>query len=190
MEGRAHRRRAKAPFSHRSWDKGWAFSASAEGNARGPSGSKPQGGGGAYEGKCRPEAILLAGVRASPSATVTGGERSRSESRRCHRSEDRRCEWSGSGESDAGSARSGARARGGNFRESGLLGGRRPGVRKLRRSSPWYGEGAEGVRGSPVCASDTWKVRGGPGAPMVIREAGETRLKLKLGPSRAAQLWY
>ena len=44
MEGRAHRRRAraKAPFSHRSWDKGWAFSASAEGNARGPSGSKPQ----------------------------------------------------------------------------------------------------------------------------------------------------
>ena len=31
---------------------------------------------------------------------------------------------------------------------------------------------------------------GGPGAPMVIRAAGETRLKLKLGPSRAAQLWY
>ena len=49
------------------------------------------------------------------------GERSRSESRRCHRSEDRRCEWSGSG-SDAGSARIGARARGGNFHESGLLG--------------------------------------------------------------------
>ena len=64
------------------------------------------------EAERRPEAILLAGVRASPSATVTGGERSRSESRRCHRSEDRRCEWSGSGESDAGSAQSGARARG------------------------------------------------------------------------------
>ena len=75
------------------------------------------------------------------------------------RSEDRRCEWSGSGESDAGSARSEARARGGNFRESGLLGGRRPGARKLRRSGPWYGEGAEGVRGSPLCASGTWKVR-------------------------------
>ena len=37
-----------------------------------------------------------------PSATISGGERSHSESRRCHRSEDRRCEWSGSGESDAG----------------------------------------------------------------------------------------
>ena len=35
--------------------------------------------------------------------------------------------------------------------------------------------------------ASTW---GGPGAPMVIRAAGETRLKLKLGPSRAAQLWY
>ena len=78
-------------------DKGCSFSASAEGNARGPSGSKPHGGGGASEGECGPQAILLAGVRASPSATVTGGERSRSESRRCHRSEDRRCEWSGSG---------------------------------------------------------------------------------------------
>ena len=67
MEGRAHRHRAKAPFSHRSWDKGWAFSASAEGNARrGPSGRKPHAGGGASEGKRRPEAILLAGVRASP----------------------------------------------------------------------------------------------------------------------------
>ena len=53
MERRAHRHRAKAPFSHRSWDKGWAFSSSAEGNACGPSGS------GASEGKCRPEAILL-----------------------------------------------------------------------------------------------------------------------------------
>ena len=92
MEGQAHRRRAKAPFSQRSWDMGRAFSASAEGTTRGPSGSKPHGGGGASEGKCRPEAILLAGIRASPSATVTGGERSRSESRRCHRSEDRRCE--------------------------------------------------------------------------------------------------
>ena len=25
MEGRAHRRRAKAPFNHRSWEMGWAF---------------------------------------------------------------------------------------------------------------------------------------------------------------------
>ena len=46
------------------------FAASAEGNARGPSGSKTHGGGGASEGKCRPEAILLAEVRASPSSTV------------------------------------------------------------------------------------------------------------------------
>ena len=54
----AARRRPSA----RSWDKGWAFSASAEGNARGPSGSKPHGGGGASEGKCRPDAILLASL--------------------------------------------------------------------------------------------------------------------------------
>ena len=153
MEGRAHRRCAKAPFSHRSWDMGWVFSASAEGNARGPSGSKPHGGGGASEGKCRPEAILLAGVRASTSATVTGGEWSRSESRRCHRSEDRRCEWSGSGESDAGSARSGALARSGNFRESGLLGSRRPGARKT--TPLWRRSG----RSSPLFTSGIWKVR-------------------------------
>ena len=133
MEERAHRRRAKAPISHRSCDKGWAFSASAEGNARGSSGSKPHGEVGASEGKCRPEAVLLAEVRASPFSTVMKGERSRSESRRRHRSEDRRCEWSGSG-SDARSARIGARARGGNFHESGLLGSRRPGACKLRRS--------------------------------------------------------
>ena len=42
---------------HRSWDKGWALSTSAEGNARGPSGRKPHGGFGASEGKCRPEAM-------------------------------------------------------------------------------------------------------------------------------------
>ena len=72
------------------------------------------GGGGASEGKCRPEAVLLAEVRASPSSTVMKGERSRSESRRCHRSEDRRCEWSGSG-SDAGSVRIRTRTSGGNF---------------------------------------------------------------------------
>ena len=50
------------------------FAASAEGNARGPSGSKFHGGGGASEGKCRSEAILLAEVRASPSSTAMKGE--------------------------------------------------------------------------------------------------------------------
>ena len=51
--------------------------------------------------KCRSEAILLT-ERDSPSVTVTGGKRSHSESRRCRRSEDRRYEWPGSGESAAG----------------------------------------------------------------------------------------
>ena len=51
-----------------------------------------------------------------------------------------------------------------------------------------------GVRG-PEWGTWAWNcwptasTRGGPGAPMGIRAAGETRLKVKLGLSRAAQLW-
>ena len=65
---------------------------------------------GASEGKCRPEAVLL--VKFEPDLLPQlrkerGAVPSRGD-------EDLRCEWSGSG-SDAGSARIGARARGGNF---------------------------------------------------------------------------
>ena len=106
-------------------------------------------------------------MRASPSTAVAGGQGSRSKSRRCHRSGGRRRERSSSGESDAGSDRSGARARGGNFRESGLHGCRRPGARGLRRSDPWCGEGSEGVRGPLLCASGTRKVwRDGSGSAL------------------------
>ena len=167
MEWRADRRRAKAPLSDRSWDKEWAFTTRTEGKARSQSGSKPHGENRAPEGKWRPETSVLGGVRASPSTAVAGGQGSRSKSRRCHRSGGRRRERSSSVESDAGSDRSGARARGGSFRESGLHGCRRPGARGVRRSDPWYGEGSEGVRGPPLYASGARKVwRDGSGSAL------------------------
>ena len=139
MEGRAHRRRAKAPFSRPAAHQG----ANLMEEAQPPKEN--------VEPKrfswleCEP--LPLPQLREGRGAVPSRGD--------VIEVEDRRCEWSDSGKSDAGSARSGARARGGNFRESGLLGGRRPGARKLCRSGPWYEEGAEGVRGSPLYASGT-----------------------------------
>ena len=80
MEGRARRRRAKAPFTTDPGIRDGLFPQARKVTPAAHQGA--HGGGGASEGKCRPEAILLAGVRASPSAAVTGGERTRSESRR------------------------------------------------------------------------------------------------------------
>ena len=114
---------------------------------------------GSTKDEWRDGAIPLGGVRNSPSAAVAGGRRKDSKSRRRDRSRNPRREWTSSGESLAGSARSKSHGKIRIFRKSGLHGSCRHGARGLRRSGSWYGEGPEGVHDSPLHASGTWKVR-------------------------------
>ena len=63
------------------------------------------------------------------------------------------------GESLAGSTRSKSDGKIRNFRKSLLHGSCRYRAHGLRRSGSWNGEGPEGVHGSPLLTSGTWKVR-------------------------------
>ena len=171
MEGRAHRRRAKAPFNHRSWEMGWAFP-----QARKATPAAHQGANLMEEAEppkenvdpkrfswleCEP--LPLPQLREERGAVPSRGdvieakiadasgraaEKVMLEALEVEPAQEREVsrEWL---------------ARGLSTRSS----------QKLRGSGPWYGEGAEGVRGSPLCASVTWKVRR-DGSGSALRRVG------------------